>query len=662
MEKRTAITCVVAHIDHGKTTLMDSLVSAQGMISRISAGDLRYLDTREDEQVRGITLKLNAITVEHTNTHVIIDTPGHVDFEHLVQKASVLADNFLVLIDLSEGITPRMYSLVNHLAGKNAVLVLNKIDRIWASSFDEFYARIHEVVGRANALVKDEVFDWGKNNIVLACSTLCSGINKSLLTRFLKAENADKNNMKNAARFVYTLNEKVEGKEVEAIVKKYGLKKKNKKHIFSSLLPLAECVLSSLDSFFTENARERGSAPPCAGTGCAETKVGLRAITSFCLLKNPSLLDAENLLFVTRVCFGRLEVGSKVFCYVKGDRRTCIVEEMYQFGINEFRSVTAVEGPALVCIKGNILKNSVITDVEAGDDEVFGEEKTPFFRSKIVLDDFDQLDELKRAVRVLSFTDSPLKVKLNKHSEFEFLCQGKVQFEKIVNDLIAAGFVFEIHGFDPLFAEVPTSKVVKDFACDGSVLRVEIEPCDTPSNVISIKSNNEDLVSSVLSLLLNNGPVIGEKILFAKIGVVVSGDASTFGFLKKSVSSAFLQTAPTIVPFYYSCRCFVMKEYLGATYLALNKFSFVMVDEDFDTASQFFAVRSLIPQFHYKEFVDEIRLVTKGTVYLEFSEHGFHKGSATSFEKSIDPIRTKKGLFVEHKLVLDPEKQRTLKK
>ena len=156
------VTCVVAHIDHGKTTLIDSLVSAGGAISKSLAGEIRYLDTRADEQERGITLKLGMATVKYRETHVIVDTPGHVDFEHLVHSASLLADNFLIVVDVNEGITPRTYTLINYIENKNAVLVLNKIDKIWKMSFEDFYSRLSEILERVNSLAKEERFIWKK--------------------------------------------------------------------------------------------------------------------------------------------------------------------------------------------------------------------------------------------------------------------------------------------------------------------------------------------------------------------------------------------------------------------------------------------------------------------------------------------------------------------
>uniref|UniRef100_A0A9L0T3F9 Elongation factor like GTPase 1 n=1 Tax=Equus caballus TaxID=9796 RepID=A0A9L0T3F9_HORSE len=64
--------CVLAHVDHGKTTLADCLISSNGIISSRLAGKLRYMDSREDEQIRGITMKSSAISLHYTEDDCIV--------------------------------------------------------------------------------------------------------------------------------------------------------------------------------------------------------------------------------------------------------------------------------------------------------------------------------------------------------------------------------------------------------------------------------------------------------------------------------------------------------------------------------------------------------------------------------------------------------------
>lgn len=129
--------CILAHVDHGKTTLADSLVASNGIISSKLAGKLRYLDSRPDEQLRGITMKSSLITLHHVWNEEdylvnLIDSPGHVDFASEVSTAVRLCDGAVVVVDVVEGVCPQTRGALSmsFVEGLKPVLVLNKIDRL----------------------------------------------------------------------------------------------------------------------------------------------------------------------------------------------------------------------------------------------------------------------------------------------------------------------------------------------------------------------------------------------------------------------------------------------------------------------------------------------------------------------------------------------------
>ena len=108
--------CILAHVDHGKTTLSDSLVCSNGLFSQKLAGKLRFLDSTEEEQKRGITMQSSAISLlyrhkqpnaqnieERAYLMNLIDSPGHIDFSSDVSTATRLCDGALILVDVLEG-------------------------------------------------------------------------------------------------------------------------------------------------------------------------------------------------------------------------------------------------------------------------------------------------------------------------------------------------------------------------------------------------------------------------------------------------------------------------------------------------------------------------------------------------------------------------------
>ncbi|XP_054287552.1 elongation factor-like GTPase 1 [Macrosteles quadrilineatus] len=156
--------CIMAHVDHGKTTLADSLVASNGIISQRMAGKLRYLDSRKDEQERGITMKSSSIALyyksETKNEEYLvnlIDSPGHVDFSSEVSTAVRLCDGAIIVVDVVEGVCPQTQVALKQawLENIQPVLVLNKLDRlileVKLSPLDA-YVHLTQVLEQVNAV------------------------------------------------------------------------------------------------------------------------------------------------------------------------------------------------------------------------------------------------------------------------------------------------------------------------------------------------------------------------------------------------------------------------------------------------------------------------------------------------------------------------------
>eukprot|EP00090_Calanus_glacialis_P001947 TRINITY_DN11454_c0_g1_i1.p1 TRINITY_DN11454_c0_g1~~TRINITY_DN11454_c0_g1_i1.p1 ORF type:complete len:1029 (+),score=406.18 TRINITY_DN11454_c0_g1_i1:471-3557(+) len=157
--------CILAHVDHGKTSLADSLVATNGVISSRLAGKLRYMDSRKDEQERGITMKSSAIALFYLAEGKeylvnLMDSPGHVDFSSEVSTAVRLCDGAILVVDVVEGVQPQTKVVLRQAwdEGIKPVLVLNKVDRLIGEMGQDPLAAYHHMVHvleQVNALVAE---------------------------------------------------------------------------------------------------------------------------------------------------------------------------------------------------------------------------------------------------------------------------------------------------------------------------------------------------------------------------------------------------------------------------------------------------------------------------------------------------------------------------
>ncbi|KAJ1569448.1 Elongation factor 2, partial [Nowakowskiella sp. JEL0078] len=166
---------VIAHVDHGKSTLTDSLLSKAGIIATGRAGDLRAMDIRADEQERGITIKSTAISMyfemddedvndikQKTNGNDflinLIDSPGHVDFSSEVTAALRVTDGAMVVVDSIEGVCVQTETVLRQALGERIkpVLVVNKVDRALLElqvSKEDLYGYFTRAVENVNVVI-----------------------------------------------------------------------------------------------------------------------------------------------------------------------------------------------------------------------------------------------------------------------------------------------------------------------------------------------------------------------------------------------------------------------------------------------------------------------------------------------------------------------------
>ena len=217
--KQTRLVTICAHVDHGKTTLADNLIESNGIISERLAGTLRYLDSLEEEQRRGITMRASAIGLRHKHrskpkedpVNIIVhllDSPGHTDFSTEVSSSLQCCDGCLLVVDAVEGMCARTHQVVREAQAHQLVpiLVINKIDRLCTGlclTPTEAYLRLRSLIESVNAacaamltskraMTEDHheeseewMFEPAKGNVIFASALYGWGFTVPLLGRSL---------------------------------------------------------------------------------------------------------------------------------------------------------------------------------------------------------------------------------------------------------------------------------------------------------------------------------------------------------------------------------------------------------------------------------------------------------------------------------------------
>src|SRR5438874_310419 len=123
---------IIAHVDHGKTTLVDAMLRQSGVFAAHEQVTDRVMDSMDQERERGITIMAKTAAVRHGGVKLnIVDTPGHADFGGEVERGLAMVDGVLLLVDASEGPLPQTRFVLRKALERQlpVILVVNKVDR-----------------------------------------------------------------------------------------------------------------------------------------------------------------------------------------------------------------------------------------------------------------------------------------------------------------------------------------------------------------------------------------------------------------------------------------------------------------------------------------------------------------------------------------------------
>ena len=163
---------IIAHVDHGKTTLCDKLLRAAGAFRSNQEVQDCVLDSNDQERERGITILAKNISIDYNGVKInIIDTPGHADFGGEVERVLRMADGALLLVDAFEGPMPQTRFVLRHAidTGLSIMIVINKIDRPGADP-EKAYNDCLDLMADLGAT--DEQLEFAMEHVVY-----CSGVN-----------------------------------------------------------------------------------------------------------------------------------------------------------------------------------------------------------------------------------------------------------------------------------------------------------------------------------------------------------------------------------------------------------------------------------------------------------------------------------------------------
>jgi len=176
---------VIAHVDHGKSTLTDSLVTKAGIIAQAKAGEMRFTDTRADEQERCITIKSTAVSMYYELSDEdmvyldgkqategkaflinLIDSPGHVDFSSEVTAALRVTDGALVVVDCISGVCVQTETVLRQAIAERIkpVLFMNKMDRALLElqlEMEDLYQTFQRIIETTNVIIATYADDDG---------------------------------------------------------------------------------------------------------------------------------------------------------------------------------------------------------------------------------------------------------------------------------------------------------------------------------------------------------------------------------------------------------------------------------------------------------------------------------------------------------------------
>ena len=416
---------IIAHVDHGKTTLSDSLLAAAGIISERIAGEALVLDFLSVEKQRGITVKSANISLYHEyngKPYVInlIDTPGHVDFSGKVTRSLRVLDGAIVVVDAVEGVMTQTETVIRQALEERVrpLLFINKVDRLIKELKlppEKIMERFIEIIREVNNLIdlyaepefkKKWKLNPQEGTVAFGSAKDKWGISIPMVSK--------------------------KGITFKEIIKAYESGDKKEVANLAKLMPVHETVLDMVVRFVPNPREAQRYRIPKIWKGDLNTELGQAMLNAdpngpLVFFVNDVRVEKTGLVATGRVFSGSLENGKEVYLLTANKKARILQVSLY---MGPFREITKMI-PA-----GNIGAVMGLEDVRAGETVVDPsklDEAAPFEQLHYVSEPvvtiavepkkIQDLPKLIEALRKLTIEDPNLVVKINEETG-EYLISG----------------------------------------------------------------------------------------------------------------------------------------------------------------------------------------------------------------------------------------------
>jgi len=629
---------VISHVDHGKSTLSDVILSEAGYISHSLAGKLLYLDFLEEERKRGITIKTSAISLLMKNgpkNYILnlIDTPGHVDFSGKVTRALRIIDGAIVVVDAVEGIMSQTEYVVREAIreGVKTILYVNKLDRLIKElnlSENQILARLEEIVMSFNQLIDRFAHDnqsYFKVDVNKETVFFGSALYKWGFT------------VKSA------LDKKIRMRDIIKMVK-------DNPSIPEKTLPLGPLVSRLIYEKLPSPKEAQklrvpklwfGSEPPNSVLNCSDDEPTVIYISK--------VTRARNGILCTARIFSGIAKKSQLIDLITG-KIVKILSVGVPLGSN-YKVVDSIKAGNIAAL----LVNSIDAGTTLSNEKISGYFLKPIYMVSPVIyvaltpvnpREFDKLIDYLESI---TLEDPNLRYEIQRDTGQILLWGiGELQLELTVKEL---GEHINLYASEPLVAY--KEALLKGIKVSNDSVNIEVKPLTEISddgiakveNKVSIEGLPEEekmKIEPVIRTYLLNGPIVGEPLINVELKIKTLKKDVSADIIIDALTEAFSKIETKIAEPYYRFEILTKPDYIGtiSSEITRRKGSVEKVQgEEGGNVS----IIGKIPVRTSLKLSSTLRELTHGSAYIQLRFHSYIIVNESEVEELINEIRSRKG-------------------